>query len=312
MSASEPRPNAAAPSPAPAPSDASRGARLRLYSGAWLVLTLFLAREYAILNQLIRGRSVFKWLHAHHLLAAGEKLSPDAGQSLSYKLGWIGFGIICLTNLYVLRKRWPALKNTGSPSSWLDFHILCGLVGPTLILFHTNFKIGGLVAISFWSMVISFASGIVGRYLYVQLLGQREEMKARLDRYDLEFKAWRASGDLAMDDETFTTMKQRVLAFVGVDAFIATDQADLVTVLMQSVAGDLRRHVRGIAGIQGVPKGLRRPLLEYSLVARRYLTMHYFRRLMGYWHAFHQPFAIFMYVVTVFHIVAALLFRVNH
>ncbi|MBN1199798.1 MAG: hypothetical protein JXA23_10635 [Bacteroidales bacterium] len=37
------------------------------------------------------------------------------------------------------------------------------------MLFHTSFKFGGLVAISFWSMAAVFFSGIIGRFIYIRI-----------------------------------------------------------------------------------------------------------------------------------------------
>ena len=45
---------------------------------------------------------------------------------------------------------------------------MCTL-GPILVLFHTAFKFGGIVSISFWSMVAVFLSGIIGRFIYIQI-----------------------------------------------------------------------------------------------------------------------------------------------
>lgn len=38
-----------------------------------------------------------------------------------------------------------------------------------MVLFHTAFKFGGIVAISFWSMVAVVASGVIGRFIYNQI-----------------------------------------------------------------------------------------------------------------------------------------------
>ncbi len=38
-----------------------------------------------------------------------------------------------------------------------------------MVLYHTAFKFGGIVAVSFWSMVAVVLSGVVGRFLYVQI-----------------------------------------------------------------------------------------------------------------------------------------------
>ena len=61
------------------------------------------------------------------------------------------------------------MSRMGLVKHWLEFHIFLCTLGPILILFHTAFKFGGLVAISFWSMVAVFLSGIAGRFIYLQI-----------------------------------------------------------------------------------------------------------------------------------------------
>jgi len=70
---------------------------------------------------------------------------------------------------YMLRKRLRSWTRLGLLRHWLEFHIFLCTLGPILILFHTSFKFGGLVAISFWSMVAVFLSGIIGRFIYIQI-----------------------------------------------------------------------------------------------------------------------------------------------
>lgn len=38
-----------------------------------------------------------------------------------------------------------------------------------MILFHTAFKFGGIVSVSFWSMIAVVVSGIIGRFIYIQI-----------------------------------------------------------------------------------------------------------------------------------------------
>ncbi|MCX6278511.1 MAG: hypothetical protein NT004_10475 [Bacteroidetes bacterium] len=86
-----------------------------------------------------------------------------------------GFGIFGSTlmifgvGIYMIRKRFRAFTRLGILKYWLEFHIFLCSLGPILVLFHTSFKFGGLVAISFWSMVAVFLSGIIGRYIYIQI-----------------------------------------------------------------------------------------------------------------------------------------------
>jgi hypothetical protein len=67
--------------------------------------------------------------------------------------------------LYMSRKRFRFMSRMGLLKHWLEFHIFLCTIGPLMILFHTAFKFGGLVAISFWSMVAVFLSGIIGRFI---------------------------------------------------------------------------------------------------------------------------------------------------
>jgi hypothetical protein len=80
--------------------------------------------------------------------------------------GVTGFGLLVAMLGYSVRKRVPALSRLGRLRAWLDFHIWCGVTGPLLIVLHSALKVGGLIAIAFWSMIAVALSGIFGRYLY--------------------------------------------------------------------------------------------------------------------------------------------------
>lgn len=271
------------------------------YVMAWLVVTAWLANEYLCLNKVFCS-------NLPRLL----KSSPSPGSAISFKLGWIGFIIIVLTNAYILRKRMPSLKNAGRLPAWLDFHIFCGLLGPTIIVFHCNFQVGGLVAISFWSMMISFASGIAGRYLYMQLLSLRADTKRQLAFYEESFRKCQALTKPPLPDAVMQRYKNAAILLAGGTPLVMSGAADPFRALALSIAGDIRLFLYAPAIPPGFPRGIRQHLRRYGVLRRKVATTGYFQRLMGYWHTFHAPFAIFMYVVSVIHIASALIFRVNH
>ena len=64
---------------------------------------------------------------------------------------------------YMARKRFRSWSKLGKLKHWLEFHIFLCTLGPIMVLFHTSFKFGGIVSISFWSMVAVFLSGVIGR-----------------------------------------------------------------------------------------------------------------------------------------------------
>jgi len=89
---------------------------------------------------------------------------------LGHGLGIIGsLFMIIGVSAYMARKRFRSLHRIGILKHWLEFHIFLCTLGPILVLYHTSFKFGGLVAISFWSMVAVFLSGIIGRFIYIQI-----------------------------------------------------------------------------------------------------------------------------------------------
>jgi len=75
--------------------------------------------------------------------------------------GFIGHGIGIIGSAallvgvfgYMARKRIRKFTRIGYLKHWLEFHIFFCSLGPVLILYHTTFKFGGIVAISFWCMV---------------------------------------------------------------------------------------------------------------------------------------------------------------
>ena len=134
----------------------------KTYFIIWIAITVWLTYEYFILNGSISGTSYIAAIyHGFDLIPRSKLPSPEAGKSLSFFLGWVGFITMTLTNLYIIRKRTPSWQKWGKTAGWLDFHIFCGLLGPTLIIFHTNLKVGGLVAVSFWAMMIFLFSSSV-------------------------------------------------------------------------------------------------------------------------------------------------------
>lgn len=288
---------------------------LHVYLALWLAVFVLFSREFLILNHRLKGTSFLDGVQNTGLLgdgAKGKALTTKAGGPLSFRLGWFGFGIICLTNLYILRKKWPVLRKVGKISGWLDFHIFCGLLGPTIIVFHTNFRVSGLVSVSFWCMMISLSSGVVGRYFYVQLLKERADLKKRLVTLDKMFRSLKGINGLELSKERLDQIKSRAYVYAGGTAAMLHGQDDLIRVAFMSFLGDLRLMFKGPPVPAGFPPPLKKPLAEYAVLRRRLASSTTFRKLLGYWHAFHRPFALFMYGITLIHIVSALVFRVDH
>ena len=108
------------------------------------------------------------------LMVAGFIISLDhlykPGDKIGYNLGLAG-GLTMLTMLlYPLRKRAGFMKNWGLLPNWFKWHMVLGVVGPALIMFHSTFYIGSINAgVALISMMLVSGSGIFGRIFYTKI-----------------------------------------------------------------------------------------------------------------------------------------------
>lgn len=101
-----------------------------------------------------------------------------------------GYGIVgtilIMTNLtYLLRRRFAILP-LGTMRWWLDMHVLCGLVGGMLVLFHSAFQLRTPIAsLTAVSLILVIVSGVVGRYIFSLIPDPRhKELRTELDALD--------------------------------------------------------------------------------------------------------------------------------
>ena len=102
-----------------------------------------------------------RFYHADHAV-----LKPSG--IYGHGLGIIGTLLILIGVFgYMARKRYRILSRIGVLKHWLEFHIFLCTLGPIMILFHTSFKFGGIVSISFFFFFFVVASGVIGRFIYL-------------------------------------------------------------------------------------------------------------------------------------------------
>ncbi len=230
------------------------------------------------------------------------QLKPGGSWGLAF--GVIGSVMMVVMLLYSVRKRFAAFRRSGAVSVWLDFHILFGICGPLFIVLHSSFKVQGLVALSFWSMVAVASSGIAGRYLYRQIphssAGDELSM-AEVEKLDLEL-ARQLNEEVGLDAEAIRQLDG--VAAVGTgsnqslvgmalrfpfDALVLSFRLRRFRRDFPTVDRRLRRRFEHLAGLK-------------ARLHRRILLWQRVRELFHYWHVFHKPFAVVMYLFMVVHI----------
>lgn len=112
------------------------------------------------------------WYGSVAVLITGGWLIRDqrylvAESGIGYWLGILGGVMMLLLLVYPSRKKRPGWRFAGSISFWFRLHMILGIVGPVLIIFHSGFQLGSLNSrVAFFCMLIVAISGLVGRYFY--------------------------------------------------------------------------------------------------------------------------------------------------
>lgn len=208
---------------------------------------------------------------------------------------------------YIAKKRYKFLARLGRLKYWLEFHIFLCTLGPIMVLFHTAFKFGGIVSISFWSMVAVVASGVIGRFIYVQIPHNEEGKEMSLE----EVKALKNEIEQILNQTyqlditqfngvlTMTNTNSNSNFFTG---FISRYFEDRKTIY--TIRKTLKKNGLGRKDAKRVIELVKK---ELALINRldRLQTM---KQLFKYWHVAHLPFAIIMLVIMVIHVGITLAF----
>ena len=255
----------------------------KFYIWSFVVITIAIAVILAV-----RGWSYYNEdivTRFHH--ADYDKLKPSG--LLGHGFGIIGtllilFGIFS----YMARKRMKVFSRLGVLKYWLEFHIFLCSLGPILVLYHTSFKFGGIVSVSFWSMVAVVMSGILGRYIYLQIPRTIEGRALSLSEVNTlkdEFKL-KLTQDYGIEDALFELPGHK-----------NRESINRLKVELKT---------KKLTGTE-IRKALSYYKSEKSL-GKRIKRLERMQNLFRYWHVAHLPFALIMLIIMVIHVVITLLF----
>jgi hypothetical protein len=258
-------------------------------------------------------------LFAGWLVRDRHVLSAEYG--LGYWLGIIGASLMALLLLYPLRKRSKWFRGLGPVSIWFRVHMVFGVLGPALIVFHCNFSLGSLNSqVALYCTLIVAGSGLIGRYIYARihhgLYGQRATLFELRDAFtSLDDQLAPISRVAPKLIETLHDAEDSIQrGHVGVLGAIA--RALRASVVTRTVGYRLRRQIPQVldelAGSSRV-YAEQRPRLERNWLSlldrrlealRRYAQFVCFERSFALWHVVHYPVFIVMVAAVILHIFA--------
>lgn len=250
-------------------------------------------------------------------------LLPEDGPG--YLIGLSGALMMLALLGYPLRKRLRLMRGWGSAATWFRWHMILGVLGPALIIIHSDFTLQSTNAtVAFASMLTVAGSGLVGRYLYGQihrgLYGQRLEARVLRD------EAIESRDQLGGELITTSVWRDELTAFEA-RALSPTPTLGSALVRAAGIGGLIRRNrkaaiaaiedeVARAAAREGWSAAVRRQrraealgrLASYHATVRRAATLGIYERLFSLWHVAHVPLFVILVLTAIIHVIAVHLY----
>ena len=247
-------------------------------------------------------------------------LTPASGAGNALGLG--GGVTMLLLVLYPARKRLRFMRSWGSFRNWFRIHMILGILGPVMILFHCNFHLGATNSnVALVSMLVVALSGVVGRFIYTRishgLYGARAtfaELHAQLDvsAHTLGEQlppASRASQRLA----TFAANARAPHRIMGGRLFRMAALPLLAMWVHRRVLRDLSVDLDAAAARDRWDARTRRAreaatretISAYIAALVKEAQFNAYERLFSLWHALHIPLFFMLLLTGVLHVLAA-------
>lgn len=239
------------------------------------------------------------------------------GSGLRFWLGVAGASLMASLLLYPVRKWLTQRFRLGTIGGWFHIHILFGLIGPMLVLYHCNFGTGGFNAnIALYAMLIVTASGILGHFVHTRasadFYAEREQAQVHLDAVTAAVRSLDGQhpGKVELIDTLDAVERHALTPRRGV----------LRTTGARVTLWHARRHVFGLANDllrdlareqQWTPARASQTshilggrLSSYFDITGRAASRSIGEQLWARWRLFHLPVFLLMTVAAILHIVA--------
>jgi hypothetical protein len=254
-------------------------------------------------------------MHAH----LERYITPNRG--VGYWLGIVGGSMMLLLLVYSARKRISWLRWLGNIGTWFEFHMFLGVVGPLLVLFHSNFHLGAANSnVALFSMLLVAGSGVVGRYIYTRshahLNGHEdtlEELKAAGDRLRSQTNSIALLPGLMEAVERIEKrlieppqgVMPRVLHLLSGAIRIARARQlarrEINTAVAKAVALEPRVMSMHTARVAQAARAYAYRRLD---AGRRKAELQTYERLFSLWHVLHIPLFFMLVIAGIAHVIA--------
>jgi hypothetical protein len=247
-------------------------------------------------------------------------LQVDPGHGAGYWMGIAGATLMVALLGYPLRKRvGPVLP--GSVSFWFRLHMTFGLLGPLLVLYHSNFSWSALNSgLALWATLLVALSGLIGRYVHVHIYSGRSLRRREADKIIEALRRQRRrldeDGDLGQTIEKrleyfreialrpHKRLSRAIFSSLKLWFCITRERRKLVRQAVREVRLHFdERNIRGELK-PAAEQAVRRDVNDYLDMLTDAGSFSTFERLFAIWHQAHAPLYIFLGFAVIIHVIA--------
>jgi hypothetical protein len=248
-----------------------------------------------------------------------ELVNPERG--VGYGLGIVGASLMGILLLYPVRKRLRFMRFFGATRHWFRLHMIFGVLGPVLVLYHCNFAPGSLNSnVALICTLLVAGSGILGRYLYtkvhVDLDGHRASLRELGERARLTAEQQMRTSALVPQliqrmtafDDLVLTPPASLAASIALPFRLALQTRWESTKLRRFARCQLKAQARKSTVVAAQRQRLERAISafirEHLRRVRRVAEFGSYERLFALWHVFHLPFFYMLVITALIHVLA--------
>ena len=245
-----------------------------------------------------------------------QPLTAESGAG--YALGIIGGTLMLLLLLYPLRKHARFMRNMGPVKLWFRTHMIFGVVGPVLILFHCGFSLGSLNSnVALMCMLLVASSGLVGRYFYTRihhgLYGRKASLvelkvhsavlKSALSN-ELHLAPWALSKIDNFEKHAQHMSNNLVISFWKLLSLGLRTWALYFYFRISTLFRPLTIKTKTKTGKEISNKKIAQHIGAHLSSIRKVAGLHFYERLFSIWHILHFPLFLMLVVSGIIHVVA--------
>ena len=198
------------------------------------------------------------------------------------------------------------MRRLGQMKYWFSLHMMFGIFGPLLVLFHSTFRLHSVNAtVAMASMLFVAASGLVGRYAYRHihrgLYGSKMSLREIRDEL------------LGAKDEADSKLKDYpgvMLLLHRFQAYAENPETRFLFRVLRFLSLPLHRQIANVRCKLMLPRttregrALRLLVLDYLYGVERAAQFTVFERIFSLWHVIHIPLVYMVVATGIWHVFA--------